>query len=47
MKRETLAELIMRTVIEFERRELELQKASLMQEKKDASKGNQDKSQAA
>ncbi|MDJ0615642.1 MAG: hypothetical protein QNJ63_02660 [Calothrix sp. MO_192.B10] len=47
MKRETLAELIMRTVIEFERRELELQKASLMQQKKGTSKRNQDKSQAA
>ncbi|MDJ0800067.1 MAG: hypothetical protein QNJ51_25215 [Calothrix sp. MO_167.B12] len=47
MKRETLAELIMRTVIEFEQRELELQKASLMQHKKGTNKHNQNKSKAA
>lgn len=32
MKRETLAELVVRTVIEFEKREAKLQTASLIQQ---------------
>jgi hypothetical protein len=36
MKHETLAELVARTVMEFERRELELQKTSQMQHQKRA-----------
>ena len=46
MKHETLAELVARTIIEFEKREAQLQQASQMQNQKE-SKPNRRKYSAA
>ncbi len=46
MKYETLAELVARTIIEFEQREAQLQQASQMQKQKE-SKPNRRKCNAA
>ncbi|MBR8835521.1 MAG: hypothetical protein DSM106950_16255 [Stigonema ocellatum SAG 48.90 = DSM 106950] len=47
MKRETLAELVARTIIEFEKREAQLQQVSQMQQQKENKKPKRRKSQAA